>query len=450
MKWEPHQYQLDAVKYLISKGSAGLLLDMGLGKTSISLAAIKVLKNTGHVKHTLIVAPLMCIYTVWPEEVAKWEEFQGLSVVNLHLGFEQVHQEADIYLINPESFLLFMNTPEWRVRKFDLLVIDESTKFKSPSSQRFKTLKPLLPAFKRRWILTGSPIPNGLVDIWAQIYILDLGLALGRFITHFRNAFCVADYTGYNYTVHPMHVNTIYQRIAPLCMRLSARELLDMPELIRNRIPVLLPAKARKQYDQTELELLTLLEEEDQLLRSPNAAAAGIRCRQIANGGIYDQDGNMVLIHDAKVAALKELVESLAGNPLLILYEFRHDAHRIQQALGDIPNLTGNSDMLGIVRAFNSGKMPVVMGHPGSMGHGLNLQDSCYNVVWFGLPWDLGLYDQAISRVWRQGQKSRSVIVHHIVAENTLDDVVLKTLSQKSRTQQAMLRAIQMFRREAA
>lgn len=438
--WTPHAYQLEGVKWLISRPGAGLLADMGLGKTAMTLAAIKVLKNQGMAKKVLIIAPIRTLYTVWPNEIKKWTDFSDLTILNCHEDRERFKESADIYCINPESALPLLSNGFLFKQGFDLLIIDESSQWKNPTSRRFKALKKGVHAFPRRWILTGTPAPNGLVDMWSQIYILDFGESLGKFITHFYNAFCVPDWSGFSYYVPAQAANEMFTRIAPLCLRIAATDHLDMPDMIKNEVLVTLPPEAMALYKEMQNELLITLEEED--IYSPNAAVAGMRCRQIANGGIYKPDGATAEIHTAKAKALKEVVEELQGNPLLVLYEFKHDLKRIQEVLGEVPNLSGTAKVDSLINKFNAGEIPVLLGHPASMGMGLNLQGACHNVCWFGPPWDLGLYDQANARVYRQGQESNRVVIHHLVAQDTLDTKVLEALIGKRKIQDTLLDSI--------
>ena len=446
MIFQPHEYQLEAVKFLLGQRHAGLLLDMGLGKTAISLHTLSLLIAEGHVKKVLLIAPIRTLYTVWPNEIKKWDNFQHITYHNWHESGTYA-PDANIIGVNPETALSLMRSKALFKMGVDLLIIDESSTFKNSSSQRFKEIKKGLHVFPRRWILTGTPAPNGLEDIWSQIYLLDRGQALGEYITHFRNSYCVPSYDGYSYTVIPHYKELIYQKIAHLVLRMSAKDHLDMPAIVYNSIPVKLDAKAMAAYKEMERQFILLLES-GETIYSPNAAVAGGRCRQIANGGIYRADGTAEHLHTAKMTALKEIVEELQGQPLLVFYEFIHDVHRIKEALGDVPNLTSSKHPDQLINEFNAGKHPVLIGHPATIGIGLNLQGACSHICWVGVPWDLGLYDQANARVYRQGQEADRVIVHHLVAEGTLDEKVLKALSVKGREQNDLLEAIERIRSE--
>lgn len=451
MKFTPHEYQLGAAKFLLGQPHAGLLLDMGLGKTSISLFCIKQLLAAGHVKRILLIAPIRPLYTVWPNEIKKWDDFNDVSYHNWHESRLEPHKlpQADLYGINPESFLTLAKHKRFGEAGFDMLIIDESQTFKNYSSQRFKFLKPLLHLFKYRWILTGTPAPNGLEDLWSQIYILDRGEALGQYITHFRNNYCVPSRDGFSYEVIPQYREQLYRQIAHLVYRLSARDHLDMPDLIFNPIPVRLNDKAFKMYKEMEKELIILLESGEHIM-SPNSAVAGMRCRQIANGSIYKEDRSIEFIHMDKANALKEVVDNLQGQPLLVFYEFVHDLVAIQKVLGDVPNLTASKNPNKLIDEFNAGKHPVMVGYPSTIGVGLNLQGACSNILWMGPPWDLGVHDQANARVWRQGQEADRVVVHYLMAERTLDAKVLSAIQAKGAIQADLLKAVESIRNETA
>lgn len=453
--WNPKPYQVRAIQMLLGQQSAGLFLDPGLGKTSTILATFKILKSKGYVSKLLIVAPLRPVYKVWPDEIKKWTNFNELTYTILH-GPEKIlnlRKDVDIYIINPEGLLWLFDITTPRPQ-FDALCVDESTKFKNSQSKRFKLLRPLLDQFKRRWILTGTPNPNGLEDLFSQVYILDLGRALGRYITHFRSRyFQRSGYNLYEWTQAPGAFEDVVEKISPLILQLSAEDYLDMPELVYQNIEVKLPEAAMSKY--LDVEDAFFAELEDGNIVAANAAAAGVKCRQIANGAVYGEDtGDRVRvwypIHDEKLDALESLLEELGGKPVIILYEFDHDKQRILERFGDIPVLGDLSPKKFEVAVdkFNRGEIPTVLGHPGSMAHGLNLQDVCHHVIWFGITWNLEYYDQAIARVYRQGQKNSHVFVYHIVAKDTLDERVLTRLNQKDRDQQSLLAAISSYRRQ--
>jgi SNF2 family DNA or RNA helicase len=389
------------------------------------------------------------VYKVWPDEIKKWEEFKDLTYAILHGPNKErnLRSDVDIYIINPEG-LKWLFADHTKRPQFDVLCVDESTKFKDSQTQRFKLLKTHLPYFKRRWILTGTPHPNGLEDLFGQVYIMDLGRSLGRFITHFRNKFFERD--GWSmYSWRPKHgaYQEVVEKISPLVIRLSAEDHLEMPSLISSTLEVELPPEAKRIYKEIEDDFIT--EVDQGTIVASNVAVAGVKCRQVANGAIYHED-KVIHVHDAKIDALEELIEGLCGKPVLVLYEFRHDLERIQSRFGPLPNLgSGVSPkrMEEIIDQFNAGRIPVLLGHPGSMAHGLNLQEACHHIIWFSIPWSLELYDQAVARVYRQGQQSDSVFVYHIVCKETLDETVMETLDSKDRTQQSLLRSISEYRK---
>jgi len=445
VNWIPKPYQFDALKFILQNCNAGIFLDPGMGKTSTTLACITHLRKTDHVKRVLIIAPIRPMYKVWPDEIKKWDEFRHLSYTILHGDDKEraLDQISDIYLINPEGLKWLVTSGGLRKLDPDMLVVDESTKFKDYSTARFKLIKPALPYFKRRLILTGEPAPNGYMDLFGQCYIMDVGQALGRYITHFRaQYFMQTGYGGYDYKLQPGAAERIQDRIRPYVMRLSAEDHLDMPELIFNDIVVDLDEKSRQIYKDFEDEFLA--EVGDAVILSVNAAASGSKCRQVANGGVYDQNHMYHFIHDIKTAALNDLVEQLQGNPLLCFYEFQHDLERIRRVFKDAPCLTGmsGSKLDATIDAFNAGDIPVLLGHPASAGHGLNLQGSCHHVCFYGLTWDLDLYHQSYKRVWRQGQNANRVFVHRILAGGTLDFSVARTLLDKAATQRNFMEAI--------
>lgn len=383
----------------------------------------------------------------WPAEIEKWKDFQSLSYTIVH-GKDKAYNlglPTDIHLINPEG-LAWLITQK-RMQEYDVLVIDESSKFKNSQTQRFKALKPFLPGFKRRWILTGTPAPNGLEDLFGQVYILDLGRSLGRYITHFRREFFyLAGYNLYDWMPKPDSWQVVIERISPLVLQMSAEEYLEMPELVSITIPVSLPKSLRQLYSELEQNFIT----SDEQIVAANAAVAGGKLRQVANGAIYDENGDWRELHDEKLQALDSLLEELGSKTVLILYEFNHDRERILRKFPEMEVMGGGlsqSKLADMVERFNDGKLTRLLGHPASMGHGLNLQGFCHHVICFGITWNLEYYDQAIARVYRQGQKSKTVFVYHIVAVSTKDEEVMEVLSEKDRTQQGLLQRLSRHRR---
>lgn len=472
-RWTPHAYQVRGVEHLVQRGSAALFMDPGLGKTSISLTAFKALMKSGVGRRCLVVAPLRVATEVWAGEVEKWADFEGLRVEVLHgpKKDEALERDADIYTINPEGLGWLLSSRRFAKLHPDTLIVDESTKFKNTRSLRFKLLKMILGKFRRRWILTGTPAPNGLEDLFGQIYILDQGKALGSFITHFRNQYFVpsvvckvAGKDGKSHTVNDWvpaegAEEKISEAIAPYVLRLSAADYLKLPKLVKNVVPVTLPPPARKIYETLQEEMFAELADGG-LAVAMSKASATTKCRQVANGGLYkqfDADDNPVLkkgewskVHDAKTEALMDIVEELQGSPVLVAYEFAHDLARLKEALGkDTPCICGglpDKRLHELVVAWNAGEIPVLLAQPMAMSHGLNMQDRCRHIIIHSLTWDLEVHDQFIKRVWRQGNDAPSVFLHYLIAKNTIDEVILETLGQKDHDQAALMACVQKYR----
>lgn len=446
MRYVPHDYQKRAVQFGLKQACAGFFLDPGLGKTSIIYSIFKALQDEGLVRRMLVVAPLRPAHSVWPGEAAKWDEFNDLNVVVLHgKGWPRLlDRDVDVHVVNPEGLPKLEAGLKGQDWPWDVLVVDESTRFKHTNTQRFKKLRPMLPRFARRYILTGSPAPNGLLDLFGQIYILDGGAALGQFITHYRiNYFDSTGYGGYTWVPKRGAPERIYERLRPLVLRMEAKDYLELPELIYNTVEVELPPTARKSYDQMESLLLTSVEEE--VVVASNAAAATSKCRQIANGGIYHGDGQTYTnLHEAKLDAVDEIIEELSGKPALVAYEFLHDLDRLRKRYPGAPHIGGGvtpARFRDIEAAWNRGDIPVLLAQPQSVAHGLNLQGTHATVIFHSLTWNLEDDEQFIRRVWRQGQKDR-VIVHRVVAKDTVDEAIIKLLKSKDRTQRALLDAL--------
>lgn len=468
-----HGYQKQGVKFLLTHGAAALLLDPGMGKTSIVLKALDALKKAKTGRLALVIAPLRPAQLVWPFEPGEWEDLKHMRIGLLHgKDREKVLANRDDYdalVINPEGLQWLItgaargttvDMRRWKSFGFDTLVVDELTKFKHTKGVRFKVLKQVLRTFQRRWGLTGTPAPNGLIDLFGQMLVLDLGNALGQYVTHYRNAFFInPDGQGWKWVLQPGAAERIYERIKPLAMRASAEDHLELPELMPLKVFVELEPKARKLYDELEEDLLAKAEEKKVV--ASNGAAASSKCRQIANGAVYVDDDleskiagkkrDVLEVHDAKIQALGDLIDELGGAPVFVAYEFNHDEARLRKAF---PNAEFVADAKGQAKAkaledrWNNNEISVLFGQPASVGHGLNFQKgSAQHVVWFSMFWDLELYDQFIKRVRRQGNKSLRVFVHHIMARDTVDEVVFYSLKSKDKTQKALLEALRARRR---
>lgn len=454
--WTPHPYQRKAIAFMIQQACAGLFLDPGLGKTSITLAALKILKKKQFMTSALVVAPLRVAHSVWPREVEKWNDFKELKVVVLHGSKKEsaLKEKADIYVINPEGLEWLLADKGKRLKALgcNVLVIDESSKFKHTGTRRFKLLKPVLGQFRRRYILTGTPAPNGLMDLFGQVFILDMGRSFGPYITKFkRDFFDPTGFGGYTFVPKEGTDERIQELIRPLIMRLDGEDLLTLPEIVYNNIYVDLPTPARKVYDELAEEMIAQLESLE-VVTAMSAAAASLKCRQVANGGIFlQQDGQEFTtrrtwenLHAEKTTALADLAEELNGQPLFVAYDFEHDRERIRK---HFPHAVIASDysakkFVEVEKAWNRGDIQMLAGHPASLGHGLNMQEAGQHVVWHSMTWDLELYDQFIRRVRRQGNQHAQVFVHHILARNTVDIPMLRALRRKGTIQSRLLDAL--------
>lgn len=455
--WTPRPYQLEALEFALSRRASGLMLDPGLGKTSTFLAYISTLMERGEVKRSLVCAPLRVAKTVWPVEAQKWADFNHLKIVDLTEKTDAQREEllsgkGDVFVINPESLYKIINPEQItgvkgsnvpNIWDIDLFLADESTRFADPSTKRFKALKSVLPHYEYRNIASGTPAPTGLWQLFGQCYLLDFGDALGSYVTHFRQMYMSPHpYVPHTYVMNPGAGDRIYAKVADLLLRMKAKDHLEMPELIENRIMVKLSAAARQKYDVLERDFL--IQVLNETIPAFNRASLGVKLRQVANGFIYSQErpGVGLHIHTAKLDALAGLIEEMQERPLLVMYEFIEDGRAIQERFPFAVNITGAKDIERVVRDFNAGKIPLLIGHPRSAGHGLNLQESCHDICWFGVTWDLELWLQAIARVWRQGQPSSVVTNHIIVAEDTTDEGVLTGLSMKDANQEAFDQAL--------
>lgn len=467
--WVPRSYQKVGVQLMLKQACAGLLYKPGRGKTSVAYMAIRILLEKKFIRRALIISPIRPMWNVWPVQKDKYREFRHLRVGVLH-GDDRdavlVSNDYDIYVINPDSLMWLTNAKKvketyigknkegqsvekvrskvitdpvrvkWLVEKFgDFLLVDESTDFRDKGTNRYKCLEAMLPKFKRRYILTGTPRPKSLMDLFGQIYILDEGDALGRFITHYRTKYFIPDYTGFNYIPQPQAQERIMAKIAPLVQVVEAP--IDLPELTFNDLWITLPPKARAIYDKMERELLVLIE--SNAVVASNAAVASSKCRQIANGGLYssEEKGVWADIHDEKLQALEDLLRQLQGAPLLITYEFQFDRTRIEEKLG-IPCIsTGNSKHDNkYIQLFSRGDCPAVLGHPQSISLGIDgLQDHCADIFMYGLTWNLLHYEQVINRVCRSGNPSKKVTVHRALALDTVEERVLEVLDVRDREQ---------------
>lgn len=454
MLWQPHQYQLNAVKFLLSTGSGSLWLEPGLGKTSITLQAIKTLKDAGQIRKTLILAPLRPAHAVWGPEILKWDNFCTLSYTVLHgpKKDERLKEDTDIHILNFDGITWF-NHAITKTGKFDydLLVVDEISYLRNTRTQRFKALSPLLDKFKRRYGLTGSPAPNSLLDIFGPQLVIDRGATFGKYISHFRNRyFYQTGYGGYEYKLLPGAEQEIYDALSGKVLRMAALDYLEMPELITNQIYVDLPAAAMTVYKELEVQLMAAIG--DGSVSAMNAAVAVGKCQQVANGAVYldGTEKEIKLLHKEKLTAVEDLVEEMYGKPVLIGYHYKHDLVALKEIFPDAPvigsGITGD-ELNRIIDQWNAGEVPVLLAHPQSAGHGLNLQGAGHAVIWYSLTWSLEVYEQFVRRLWRQGQRN-NIVVHQIIARKTIDEAIVKALDRKDGTQQRLLNAIKEYQQD--
>jgi SNF2 family DNA or RNA helicase len=455
-QWTPHDYQLEGVKHLLENANCGLFFDPGMGKTSVVFATIKVLKSQKMFRRALVVAPLRVATEVWPAEQAKWADFADISVAVLHgpkkltLLDKLAASTADIVTVTPEGLTWLTNDDGHRFRMLnpDVLIVDESSYFRHYNTQRFKAVRKLLTSFKRRIILTGTPAPRGYEDLWAQAYIMDRGAALEPYISHYRMKY----FTNVGRDFDDWRVRTdciplIDEKLRPYVLRGDALDHLDLPDLLYNIIPVDLPADVRKTYEELEEHFVAELFDGNVVL-TPSAASMGQKLRQITGGFVYDGGKVAHILHAEKIGALLRLIDELQGQRALILYEFVADRDRIEGALRHasvevqcLDDATTPLKLKAMLDGFNRGEFNL-LSHPKSVGHGLNLQQHSQHVIWFGPTWDCELHQQAIARVWRQGNPHEHVTVHTIVATHSIDERVASVLAQKDATQRRLLAAM--------
>ena len=442
MEYRPHNYQKYAMEFILAHPSAALLLDMGLGKTVITLTAIKELMyERFEVSKVLVIAPLRVARDTWPAEIRKWNHLAGLTyAVAVGTQAERLaalRSKADIHIINRENVT-------WLVEEsglpfdYDLVVIDELSSFKSYRAKRFKSLLSVRRTVKRIVGLTGTPSSNGLMDLWAQFRLLDLGERLGRYISRYRERYFLPDKRNaqvvFTYKLRPGAEEQIYNAISDITISMTAPDFLDMPACVNNQVKVKLSDKERRLYDEFRKQMVVSLGGEE--IDAMNAAALTNKLLQMANGAVYDTEHNVHSIHDRKLEALEDLIEGANGKPVLVGYWFKHDLARISKRF-DVRELKSSQD----IADWNAGKIPVAVIHPASAGHGLNLQYGGCTLIWYGLTWSLELYQQTNARLWRQGQRE-SVVIHHILAEDTMDELVMAALHRKDQTQAALIDAV--------
>lgn len=448
MKYEAHDYQKYATTFIEEHPVSAILLDMGLGKSVITLTAISdLLFDSFEIHRVLVIAPLRVARDTWPAELEKWEHLHSL-IYSVAVGTEvqrkaSLLQKADIFIINRENV-------EWLVEKsglpfdYDMVVVDELSSFKSYQAKRFRSLMKVRPFVKRITGLTGTPSSNGLMDLWAEFKLLDMGKRLGRFITHFREAYFVPDKRNqqivFSYKPKPGAEEAIYRLVSDITISMKSTDYLKMPECVINEVPVRLSEKEMEYYQTLKDDLILSLDGQD--IDAANAVGLSNKLTQMANGAVYGEENNVIPIHDRKLDALEDLIEAANGKPVLVAYWFKHDLSRIEERLHKRHIPFSKLDTADSIKRWNNGELPVALVHPASAGHGLNLQSGGSTLIWFGLTWSLELYQQTNARLWRQGQTADTVVIHHLIADDTIDEKIMAALKKKDKTQSALIDAV--------
>lgn len=440
MQYKPHKYQQYATQFILDHPVAAILLDMGLGKSVITLTAIKDLIDHGEVQRVLVVAPLRVAKQTWPEELNKWDHLKDLtySVItgNKNQRIKAAQQNVDIYIINRENL-------KWLIESsipfdYDMLVIDELSSFKSYRSQRFRALKKVRPLIKRVVGLTGTPSSNGLMDLWAEFRVLDMGKRLGRFISYYRTNYFDPDkrnmYQVFTYKPKPGAEQNIYRAIDDITISMKSKDYLQLPPLTMDTVPVKMSPNEQAIYDELNAQLV--VSTQGKQIDALNAASLSNKLCQMANGCVYDDQQQVVQIHQRKLDALEDLIEAANGKPVLIAYWFKHDLTQIKQRFAAREIKTVKD-----IQGWNAGKIPLALIHPASAGHGLNLQAGGSTLIWYGLTWSLELYQQTNARLWRQGQQ-QPVVIYHLITQGTIDENILAALKRKDKTQTALINAV--------
>ena len=443
MKYQPHDYQKYATQFIIDHPVAAILLQMGLGKSVITLTAIQQLLASGSVHKVLVIGPLRVARDTWPAEIEKWDHLSRLEY-SVAVGSESERRAAlmldvPIHIINRENVQWLIESSHIPF-EYDMIVIDELSSFKNHQAKRFKSLMKQRHRVRRVVGLTGTPSSNGLMDLFAEYKLLDMGKRLGRFITQYRQDFFVPDKCGYDrvysWKPRPGAEQEIYRRIGDITVSMKSVDFLKMPECIINRVPVAMDSNERDLYDEMKTELVLSLG--DDIIDAKNAAALSGKLTQMSNGAVYSEAGDAIRLHNRKLDALEDLIEAANGNPVLVAYWYQHDIQRIQERFPKVRTLRTSRDTAD----WNAGKIPVAAIHPASAGHGLNLQAGGSTLVWFGLTWSLELYQQTNARLWRQGQQAETVVIHHIITTDTIDEQIMDALERKDRTQAALIDAV--------
>lgn len=446
MKYDPHKYQSYATDFIVNNPIAAIFLEMGLGKSVITLTAMRKLFETDTICKVLVIAPLRVARDTWPQEIKKWDHLKGMKYA-VAVGTEAERKAA--ILRNEPVTIINRENVDWLINKsglpfdFDMVVIDELSSFKSYGAKRFKALLKVRPFIKRIVGLTGTPSSNGLMDLWAEFRILDFGKRLGRYITRYRLSYFEPDKRNaqmvFSYKPLPGAEDAIYDKISDITISMKSVDYLDMPECIINEVPVYMSEREQSVYDGFREDMVAKLK--DDVIDAANAAVLSGKLLQMANGAVYDEDGASHHIHDRKLDALEDLIEGANGKPILVAYWFKHDLERIEARLKSLHIPYARLDKPDSIKRWNNGEVPVMLIHPASAGHGLNLQAGGSTLIWFGLTWSLELYQQTNARLWRQGQKE-TVVLHHIICRDTIDEDVMEALKRKEKVQNDLINAV--------
>ena len=447
MKYNPHDYQTYATKFVLTHPAAAVFLDCGLGKSVITLTALfDLCLDSFEIRKVLVIAPLRVARDTWPSELRKWDHLKGLTW-SVAVGTEierkaALRQDVFVYIINRENV-------QWLIEQsglpfdYDMIVVDELSSFKSYQAKRFRALLKVRPSVKRIVGLTGTPSSNGLMDLWAEYRLLDMGKRLGRYITHYRNRYFVPDKRNgqvvFSYKPLPGAEEQIYTAISDITISMKATDHLKMPELVLNEVTVTLSDEEREIYDAMRRELVVSLDGEE--IDAGTAAVLSGKLSQMANGAVYTEDKKVIPLHCRKLDALEDLIEAANGKPVLVAYWYKHDLDRIEERLHKLHIPFARADKADSLERWNRGELPVMLLHPASAGHGLNLQAGGSTLIWYGLTWSLELYQQTNDRLWRQGQQ-HTVVIHHIIAEDTIDERIMAALRFKDKSQTALKDAV--------
>ena len=438
-----HAYQHKAIDFIKNHPKCGLFLDMGLGKTAIALTAVADLLKTDAIRQVLIIAPLRVALHTWHQEIAKWSHLQQLSYSIIHGNAKQREQKCEedtkLHIINRDNLYWLVDVRTAAAWPYDMIILDESASVKNPTSKRFKALKRVIDATSRLVLLTGTPASNGLMDLWSQIYLLDKGTRLGKTYHQFRNRYFISDYFGYTWSPRKYAERHITQSIQDVCLSMQAKDYLSMPKITHIEHKFTLNKTTRRAYDAFKKQFFLDLGEAT--LTATSAAVLINKLVQFCNGAVYlENSTHYQTLHQDKLDVLAEIIDGLNQQPVLVAYQFKSDCQRL---LARFPQAEVLSQSPEMIQRWNDGHIPLLIAHPASCGHGLNLQQGGHNIVWFGLTWSLELYHQMNARLYRQGQK-HPVVIHHIIAENTVDELIIQALKDKHITQEEIITALKV------